>query len=237
MDEHCTLAQNIFTIVNDQQHIVGCTEKLLYMKFSMLDIIIPYLEQHYAEAIEFRNTRDIENIKLFKLMHSVNDELCVLLTNQFTYVKIMSSINAQLNLPVESDIDFGIIIINLNNQDGSIDNQLYASVANKLESNGFKFKYIFNEQNSSNRYYSYEKNIDGVDIEVKIRDHETTKVMLSLHDYLDTKLTEKEITLFTYAKHILKQYDKKNIGSNCYEKFKKILYEYAFAEIKGGFCL
>lgn len=210
---------------------------LQYMKERMINDILPILRSFTVEAIEYRSRRDINNRELIQLMHrehkKVNDALSTL---PYVSTRIMSSIGSQLNLADgDSDIDIGILIEGLNNEDMTgIDMHKYEETKQKLLDLKYVFDHVFNPTDFSNQYYSFTKIIDVVEFELKSRDFESSKPILALHDYLDNKLTNEEITLFTYAKYMLKQYDKA-CKTSSYNRFKKVLYEYAFSHVEGGF--
>ena len=183
---------------------------------------------------KYRIKRDKNNKKLIKIMNKVYNNIKEQLKNiNYVTIKIMSSINAKLNLAEnDSDIDIGIMINGLN-KNKNIDIEKYTTIVQILNKMDFKFSHIFNPNNIDNQYFAFVKIINGVEFEVKIRDLESSKTIMKLHDYLDTKLTNKQITLFTYVKYLLKKYK----YEKSYSQFKKILYEWAFYNIKGGFIL
>ena len=133
---------------------------------------------------------------------------------------------------------FGIVVTDLNDKNGqSIDIHKYTQIVQILNKNKFYFNRIMNPHNLLNQYFSFEQPIKGIDFELKIRDYNTSKLIIKLHKFLDTKLTEKQITLLTYAKYLFKQFDKSESNLNSYNTFKSILYNWAFSHIKGGFRL
>jgi hypothetical protein len=239
----------------DEQKLIDFNEKMEDLKnkdsetkkddFRMIkrfmeEEVFPFLEQFRKEAIKYREQRDENNKKLFTLMakqyKSISREIRHL---DFARVKIMSSINAKLNLADgDSDIDFGIIIKGLNNGDAKcIDLDKYTHVAQILIQNGFKFIKTFNAHDIFNQYFSFEQDIDGVEFELKIRDYNASKPILALHKFLDNELTDDQITMLTYAKFLFKNLDKKNPSHESYGKFKSILFNWAFSGIEGAFKL
>lgn len=224
----------------DKQKNMSTINGLQLAKTFMVDEILPFFEQFIDDATEYRKKRDKHNVKLVKLMkHQLG---CI--TKQFNkldYVKVilMSSIGAKLNLAErDSDIDFGIVVTGLNNEDGkSIDMNKYTNIVQILTQNKFTFTHIVNPDNCSNQYFSFEKEISGIEFELKVRDYDASKSILALHKFLDTKLTSKQITLFTYAKYLFKKFDEKYPNEKTYNKFKSILYQWGFSSIKGGFIL
>jgi hypothetical protein len=215
-----------------KQKTLNNKQGLDLMKKFMETEILPFLSQfnNAKKYVKYRNKKNKKTLILMKHIHKLLlDEFKDL---NFVSIKIMSSINAKLNLAEnDSDVDFGIIIDGLNIGD-HIDMAKYTQVVEKLINLKFKFTNIFNPTNINNQYFSFEKKINNIEFECKIRDLTTSKTIMKLHDFLDNNLTNEQITLFTYAKYLCKKYNKKT-----YDKFKKILYEWAFSHIKGGFVM
>jgi hypothetical protein len=233
--EFCKKMSNII----DKQKNMNTVNGVKLVKKFMTDETLPFLEQFIDDATEYRKKRDKNNVKLVKLM-KYQLEYITEQFNKLDYVKVilMSSIGAQINLAEgESDIDFGIVVTGLNKDDKSIDMDKYTNIVQILTQNKFTFTHIVNPDNLSNQYFSFEKEINGIEFELKVRDYEASKSILALHKFLDTKLTSKQITLFTYAKYLFKQFDKKYPNKKSYNKFKSILYQWGFSNIKGGFIL
>ena len=239
MTDKIVLFHTKMTHIMDEQKNMNDSDSLKSTKIFMNDEVFPFLEQFMNEAIAYRKKRDKRNIKLIKLMKSQYKSISNKLKKlKYVQVIIMSSIAARLNLATnDSDIDFGIVVNDLNNKNGkSIDIHKYTQIVQILNKNKFYFSGILNPDNLSNQYFSFEQKIKGIDFELKIRDYNASKPVIELHKFLDTKLTEKQITLLTYAKYLFKQFDKNNSNFS-YNKFKSILYNWAFSYIKGGFKL
>jgi len=210
-----------------------CMHDNLYLKIKPMlsSTIFP------INAFEYRQQRDACNVELFKLLNCTLDLLNSLFKNtNGMHIKPMSSICAKLNLINDSDVDIGILICGLNLECGNVDCVKYERVSDVLEEHGFVYSHVFNADVPNNRYFSYCKIVNGVEIEVKIRDYASSFSILQLHEWLDTQLTDDEITLFTYAKYVLKQYDNEH-NTKYYSNFKKILYETGFYCIGGSFLL
>jgi hypothetical protein len=147
-------------------------------------------------------------------------------------------LNAKLNLIGESDIDIGLLVDGLNNADGSLNIELFKQIKLVIESNThFVFDSAFNEGNPCNRYYSFVKMVDDIEIELKVRDKMTSQTMLKLHNYLDNVLDDGSKVLITYAKFLLKRYEKEHETNYSYKKFKQIIYEAGFSHVDGGFLM
>lgn len=231
----------IFDCINlaleKQQYTNSVSDGLKLMNDVLYQQIKPVVRQHFIDsATSYRTKRDEQNIKLFNLMNRMNTELEQLFIGQPVQVKPMSSLCAKMNLLKESDIDFGILITDLNDSNGKVNTKLYNQITEILTNNKFVFSHIFNPTIDDNRYFSFVKFIDGIEIEAKVRDYQTTLHVLELHNWLDTQLSEDDITLFTYIKYLLKIYDSEN-NTIYYKKFKKVLYEAMFFCVNGQFLL
>jgi hypothetical protein len=232
--EKIKILRNKMESILKKQKNIGNKEGLKLSKNFMDNEIIPYILPFMNNGKKYRIIRDKNNKKLIKIMNKVYNNIKYEFKNiNYVTIKIMSSINAKLNLAEnDSDIDIGIMIKGLNKNE-NIDIEKYTTIIQILNKIGFNFSHIFNPNNINNQYFSFVKIINGIEFEVKIRDLESSKTIIKLHDYLDNKLTNKEITLFTYVKYLLKKYK----YVKAYSQFKKILYEWAFYNIKDGFIL
>ena len=235
---------NIITeLTKEIARIVKCEQDMLstlpsgndqlvldFMKYEMHTTIIPILKKNWDAAQQYREIRDVENERLFAIMDYENTALKnAFENNNYIHVRIMSSIAAQLNLTDESDIDFGICVTGLNDPTGELNKEKFNAAKQQLEKLGYVKGMDFNVEHAENRYFSFEKQIDKVEIEGKVRDEQTTQIFLDLHERLDNHLSDEQITLYTYAKHILIPH------KESYKHFKKILYESVFADVTGGF--
>ncbi len=228
--------KTINQICTSQLSINNNKDGLMHMQTNMNTQIIPYLKTRLAKANNYRIKRDEYNINVVEQMNIMQQKLNELFVNNenIVEIKLMSSLGAHLNLINDSDVDFGILVKNLNNDDTTINQEIFSAISNKLLEIGFEKEKDFIGHDYTNRYFPYTIIIDGVEFEAKIRDYDTSKTIIDLHNYLDNNLTEEQITLFTFCKFILKEYDLTH-GTISYKQFKKILYEYCFSFIEGGF--
>ena len=225
------LSSVLDTIVVGQDEVPEIQEKLEYMSTSLYEKLLPFLKRYRCPARDYVELRDMNNIKLFGVMKQTVEFLRTILGGNLI-VCPMSSICAKLNLIYESDIDIGILVKDLNLESGKLNYVLFYPIKTTLENNGFKFDHIFNEDNPSNRYYSFVKNTDCTEIEVKVRDYDTSLIFLKLHEKLDNGFSDEEIALITYAKYLMKQH-----GDISYKQLKKIIYQAMFAQVEGGFLI
>lgn len=227
------IVQLINDIVDEQCIIVDVQQALNHTHQRLYEKLLPSLQMFSNDATQYVVKRNERNVVLYQIMNDTVNEIEHIITsnNISAIVCPMSSICAQLNLIDESDIDIGILVDDLNTPAGSLNKQLFDDVYSLLLSSGYTFDHVFNEHVHYNRYYSFVKYVDGVEIEVKVRDHETSKIILKLHKKLDNDLTENERTLLTYAKSLVVS-DKKT-----YKNLKKIIYCAIFSTIPGSYLL
>jgi len=124
-------------------------------------------------------------------------------------MKSGSSFSAKTNLLNDSDIDIDLLIKDFNDDK-------FICISNMLGNNNFLLHEIVVDE--KRKYYVFTKVIDKTDIEIKMINYDTFKETLKIH-YIDNKINTKEKILITYAKYILKNYDKKY-----YDLFKIIYY-------------
>lgn len=204
-------------------------EKALnYVNYQMVNMIYPKLKSLIDEANEYMLKRDIENSKIKDDVDNIILCLKMLMSDiQFDIdVVIMSSYQARLNLINDFDIDVGLLVKNL-------DDYKLHFLHQYLENNGYKFTKTINPTNIKNCYHSFQKKINNIEVEIKVRDMNYSKIIVDLHDYLDNNLSEEERALFTYAKYQLKKLN----DSTGYKCIKKLIYEYGFSctNIENGF--
>ena len=253
MNNLTNLVETIFNVVEKQKTIEDVQDALKYMYICLNTEIKPFLYAFMEDAQIYRQQRDDNNVKLFKMLYKTEKILkSAFENNKLVTVLPMSSICARMNLITESDIDFGILIHELNLPCDNVDCIKYEAVETILEEYGFRYSHVFNQSNSANRYFSFCKHVNvsedvyedvgknadknTIEIEVKIRDFDTSLPIVELHNWLNTQLSEDDITLYTFTKFLLKQYDNEN-KTDIYSKFKKIIYESAFSCIGGKFLL
>lgn len=222
-----------------QNSICGAKRALEHMDYELNAKIIPFIRRTFSdEAREYVQKRNEYNVSLFVLASDViklmKDLFCDM---ECVSVHIMSSLNAKLNLIGESDIDIGLLVDGLNNDDMSLNDELFQQIKLMIETTTeFKFENVFNEIDPTNRYYSFVNMIDGIEVELKVRDKVTSQTILELHNYLDNVLDEESKIFITYAKFLLKKHQKE-YNTQSYKKFKQVLYEACFSYVEGGFLM
>ena len=164
------------------------------------------------EAIEYSKKRDEEiNDKMEKIQQKVFDFLNTIVPIDWT-IKKTSSFSSKTHLSNESDIDFTILIHNMTDFDVAIARFLF-------KANGFT------EQGEEcagkpDHYYVFSKIIDGIEIELKVRDDIHCKRVMLVHQYMDNNFDERMKPFVTYLKKLLK-------GTPAYSQFKYIVFENA----------
>ena len=104
-----------------------------------------------------------------------------------------------------------------------------------LEKYNFKFQKVRNIDKVDNVYYVYDQVIDGIEVEVKVRDLMYSRSVVALHNYIDNKLDPKLKVLLTYAKYQLKLKSKEDKSFRGYDMFKTVFYNYCFKDIEDAF--
>jgi hypothetical protein len=120
-------------------------------------------------------------------------------------------LSEEANMGCLSDIDFGVLVKDLTQEKI----QTYSNI---LEKAGYKFS------QEINHYFVFWKQINGIDIEVKLRDFSASLDILQLHQCLDN-LSYQTQQLLTYAKAITFS------DTNLYTKLKKIIYSAYYTQI------
>ena len=175
-------------------------------------------ENWEKEAIRYYDKRTKSDERLKKIQKKAFDEIkkCIKDAECFKNIKYVlvpaSSFSAKTNLIGESDIDFGILIKN-------IDEDKAMCLSNALGKCNYLLTDIRNQDNKSKKHWVFQKYINNVEIEGKVRDYDGFKNILKMHTYTDKKMGKKDKMLTTYTKYILKKYARKE-----YENFKMIDY-------------
>lgn len=214
---------------------MDCSLRLHYSKKSHLSIrnryrhlsetfrdILSLAEEHfYDEAQAYVETRDKQNAgKLEKNQQEALDEIktCINETDCLSMHKIKyeiipaSSFSAGTYLIGDSDIDFAVVV-------KKIDPHKVACVSNALGQCQFIYNDLRNKDNPRHTHWVFQKYIDNVEIEAKVRDMDGFRQILKMHTYLDNEMPQKDRVLITYIKYLLKQMNKK-----AYERFKMFYY-------------
>lgn len=195
----------------------------------MLTKLYPELLRFRLEAEEYAILRNNTNDIILKIANDTLEFLkCKFSDTPETSLHIMSSINAGVNLIGESDIDIGILVTDLDEVKLEIINK-------KLAEFGWKYSHTINPELDEKKYHCFTNIINGIEVEIKVRDNKNSLPVLRLHEYMDTRMTSEQRTIFTYAKLKFKELSKIQNNKQTYMLFKKILHETFFYYIDGGY--
>lgn len=170
------------------------------------DTLIQTMNHKYClEIDEYIAHRDIYNRQIKSSVSHVHRELQKLFEHDPNIVAIilMSSYGANTNLVNTSDIDFGLMV-------KQMDIKNRQRIGQILVTNGYEYG------KEMNGYFCYNKMIMvciddqdiEIEIEVKVRDYDKSLRVIELHRYIDDKWNEKEKKNFTYLKQQFLQHKK-----------------------------
>lgn len=211
------------------------SKNLQQIKSKMKVLLNNFYNTFKKEATEYYNLRTVYNKCMMKQGDKMIDSMKKLVAdNNIDAEFIMtSSLNANINLIDESDIDISMIVRDL-------DKTKIDYIFDVLTANGFKYVKLVNPLQMNNYYYSYVIIKDNIEFEIKVRDKASSHIILNLHKYMETKMSDKEKKAITYAKLVFKHITEnaQNITEDqIYKVFKKLVYEMYFADIEGSFML
>ena len=225
--------QKIYSTTNFKNNNVNEELNILVKKFdqSVLPILekeIDKAKEYYAKREEYsNNTVDPVNDKVKEIIQDIKNEYNNLYNDQLTYT-VASSYSSKMNLIGESDIDYFILFKPLSPE-------RLINISQLLQKYNFKFDKVHNKDKVNNIYYVYQQIIDGIEVEMKVRDLYYSRSVVALHEYTDNKLDQHLKILFTYAKYQLKLESKQDKSFKGYDMFKTIFYNYCFKDIDDAF--
>jgi hypothetical protein len=197
--------------------------------------VVSFLEEYTVRANEYYKQReeysnknvDPVNEKVKVIIKNIKGEYLKLFNEELTY-SVASSYSAKMNLIGESDIDYFILFKPLTTEK-------LIKISQLLEKYNFKFQKVRNIDKIDNVYYVYDQVIDGIEVEVKVRDLMYSRSVVALHNYIDNKLDHNLKVLLTYAKYQLKLKSKEDKSFKGYDMFKTIFYNYCFKDIEDAY--
>jgi len=225
--------QKIYTTTNFKNNNVNEELNMLVKKFDQS--VLPILEEEIDKATEYYSKReeysnktvDPVNDKVKKIIEDIKNEYKNFYNDELTYT-VASSYSAKMNLIGESDIDYFILFKPLTSE-------RLINISQLLQKYNFKFDKVHNKDKVNNIYYVYQQIIDGIEVEMKVRDLYYSRSVVALHEYTDNKLDQHLKILFTYAKYQLKLESKQDKSFKGYDMFKTIFYNYCFKDIDDAF--
>ena len=176
----------------------------------------PAARAYYAErrrdedALEQLQAQTKEEIE-----RCIQETACAAMHKLSFRVVPASSFSARTHLTGESDIDFAVLI-------NRIDTNKVVCASNGLGACGFVYNDLRNKESLRHVHWVFQKFVDGVELEAKVRDEDGFKEILKLHDYLDNHMDQDTRELVTYVKHIFKTHNRKG-----YDEFKQFYYSQA----------
>ena len=140
-------------------------------------------------------------------------------------VRLMSSYGAQMHLHTDSDIDFGILVESLT--------PTLARLIGRALTKDLHFQFIRHQTTTKNELFIYQKVVDGVTIEVKIRDAKDSAPFLHLHRNMEMlpKNTKRAIALLKQTLKELEKTDPTQVG--VYDAFKLVVYHAHMVDVPG----
>lgn len=181
------------------------------LSYEFVTKVIELCEKHFRkEADEYYRKRLKFNKKLHDSQKAALKDADLLRKIGCKYIIPTSSFSANMHLISTSNIDITIPVKNL-------DKIILVAYGAVLESVGYEFKKI--EQSSMPwYYYVYTKIIDGIAVDIKIRDLDQGSYALNAHKYIDNKVSGQTKKLLTYAKYLTHSFPE-------YEKLKYLFFE------------
>lgn len=227
-----SLADKLIPIVKDVYDSIDFSNTDVHDEFNKLDKefkskIVPIMKDYKKEAHEYFEKREqyskevVDPIaeKAEKEMKEIIEEYG---HKDITY-QVASSYSAKMNLIKESDVDFFILL-------KPMTDEKVKEIRKILEEHSFEFEKV-GSPGTENAYYIFNKYIDDVEVEFKVRDYKASKGIRGLHKYLDHKLPKELKILITYTKSVLKSSGNKE----AYNKFKTIYFSVCFKDIDGAY--
>ena len=165
------------------------------------------------KAKEYLSKRKTEDKKLKKIQNTVKNDMIDFLKNK--HVVACSSYSAGTNLVGDSDLDFQVLVDDLD-----LDTILQYSNLFGLKG----YKYIETRQKDTDGiHHVFSKYEDNVEIEMKLGNKKFFMANLyHVHNYTDNIMDKKEKLKITWAKYNLKKTSKEG-----YAAFKSLYYEHS----------
>ena len=222
MEKHITDLKRIInsTISNNYKKTLnlGARTRLKGMSLGLQEIV-EYGKSHFLqEAKKYYKYRTESDKRLTKIQRKAFKHIrdCISVAPCFKNIEYelypLSSFSSKTNLVGESDLDFGILVKRIN-PDKAI------CFSNALGNCGYMLTDIRQPNEPKKKHWVFQKYINGVEIEGKVRDYVGFKDALKMHMHTDHKMGKMEKIISTYVKYMLKANAKKY-----YEKFKMIFY-------------
>ena len=179
-------------------------------------------EQFKQQANEYYKERNKMEEKFEQTQLDVLSELKKVFTDPNVSIHKTSSFAAKTYVLGESDIDI-TICIKSNNIPTDKMADFYKKYGEKyLIPLGYTYKDIMNLTDPRQVYQVFTKALNGIEIEVKIRDYDAFETILKYHEFMNEKLSDEKRKYITYIKFLLSKPTK----LPQYNKFKWIMMEF-----------
>lgn len=222
----------LISTVNEVYNTINFSNQNVHEEFNKLskefhEKIVPLMKEHEEKAKEYYEKREQYSKEVIDpIAKKAEEELKEILKEygkkDVTY-QVASSYSAKMNLIKESDVDFFILL-------KPMTEEKVKKLEKILHEYHFKFEKV-GSPGTENAYHIFNKHIDDVEVEFKIRDFKVSKGIRGLHKFLDHKLDRDLKILITYTKYILKSGGNKD----AYNKFKTIFFSVCFKDIEGAY--
>ena len=224
MEEIVQLINQTYQTYHSKNTKFSINKRLKAISNSYIKLLEIAKNNYFEQANKYYKLRSKSDNKLLKIQSKSLDEIkkCLSSTNIDYEIIPASSFSAKTHLVGDSDIDLMLRIKSMNIND-------IITVTNQLGKCGYIFKSIGTPTDEKLRYFIHSKHINGVEIEVKVRDYHGAKFIVNLHKYLDNKLTKEQQIFTTYIKYLMK-----NNYKDEYWKFKLISQEHALYKINSS---
>ena len=164
-------------------------------------------------ANDYIRRRKSTDVKLKKIQTKVKQETVKFLDNK--NVIPASSFSAGTNLIGESDLDFAVLVEKL-------DEITLVRYSNLFGLNGYRFTEV-RQMGNIGVHYVFQKYVDGVEIEMKLREKKYFMSFLyHIHYFNDNVLSKKDKEKITWIKYNLKE-----TSNEAYNAFKSLSYDFA----------
>jgi hypothetical protein len=222
------LKQQVDILFEQSRELKTTVPEILAYINSNISKLFDVIAEDSAGLTEFWNVRQEYNKKIAEDVMNIETKLNASVTslNREITVKRMSSYPCT-NLPGDSDIDFGILVANLDSKTSSALEELFLK-------EGYSVSKRSNPDDPVHSYLELDKKIIGeksrekILISLKVRDSTKIQTIIKLHDILDN-LDQETVAIITYGKKLLKDSgDKKS-----YNRFKILVFESYSSSIQG----
>jgi hypothetical protein len=184
-------------------------------------------KQYPLEEINaYCSKRDTYNSTISHIPQKIINDLNLSLNQFHPVFESMSSFSANMNLIEYSDIDIGILVKDLNSKE----HILLSEIKQILITRGFTFIKT-KHSHREDRYHCFEMKLEECIVEVKVRDHDSCKEIVKMHQFIDNELDTETKQILTFLKYKIHQ------NKEAYRSFKFLFYNSIMYYIPNGYIL